>query len=485
MLKKLDQYIIKTYFGPFLFIFSVLFFIFIVNIIWIQMFNLAGKGLSTWELAKFFYYLSVNVVKMVLPLTILLSSIMTFGGFGERYELAAMKSAGISLLRIMRPLLTTVLVLSFILFIFSNYVIPDFQRKAKNMMYNIASSKPALNFTPGQFITSLPGAAVKFDKIYGKNEELIDGVFVHKTANSYEDQRTIIAKKGKFVPAVNSNYLKLILYDGYIYEDKLNNVSFDKRYRQENQTVKFDTLVSHFDVSDIINKAIEHEKITDDYQFRTYSEINETIDKVKKDNKINFESISNELVGQSNNYINFIDDKKNLQKKIHVPFVLDTVKTDKKLNLLYGAYERINVLKQAKSNKETQLLDMVKFNARVVMYQQQIITYSVTCIIFFMIGASLGSIIRKGGMGLPVVIAIIIFVIFYLLNLSVENVAWKGKLDPYMAAWLPNMVLLPFGVWLTYKALTDSQIFDIEKYKAWVMPLIKKLSKEKEHRRYQ
>lgn len=119
------------------------------------------------------------------------------------------------------------------------------------------------------------------------------------------------------------------------------------------------------------------------------------------------------------------------------------------------------------------------------MYQQRIISYSFTCIIFFLIGASLGSIIRKGGMGLPVVISIIIFIIFYVLNLSVENLSWKGALDPYLAAWIPNMVLFPFSVWLTYKALTDSQLFDIEKYKALFKPIIDKFSKPKEHQRYQ
>ena len=207
MLKKLDLYIIKTFLGPFIFIFSILFFIFMVNIIWIQMFNLGGKGLTTWELTKLFYYLSVGVIKMVLPLTVLLASIMAFGGFGERYELAAMKAAGAPLIRIIRPLFLTSLVLAFILFLFSNFVIPDFQRKAKNMLYNIVSSKPALNFTPGQFINSLPGTTIKFDRLYGENDELIEGVFINKTASSFDDQRTIIAKRGRRV----SIFLKIIL----------------------------------------------------------------------------------------------------------------------------------------------------------------------------------------------------------------------------------------------------------------------------------
>ena len=168
-MKILDRYIIKTFFGPFLLIFSVLFFIFMVNIIWIQMSQFMGKGLSYWEIFKFLFYMSASVVSMVLPLTILLSSIMTFGDFGERYELAAMKAAGISLTRVMAPLFLVATTLSIILFFFSNNITPEFQKKARNMMYNIAASKPALNFTPGQFINQIPGYSVKFDKIDRKS----------------------------------------------------------------------------------------------------------------------------------------------------------------------------------------------------------------------------------------------------------------------------------------------------------------------------
>lgn len=484
MLKKLDQYIIKTFFGPFLFIFSVLFFIFMVNIVWIQLAQFTGKGLSTWEIIKFLFYLSVNVVKMVLPLTILLASIMTFGDFGERYELAAMKSAGISLTRVMKPLFITVSLLSLMLYFFSNNIIPDFQKKAKNMMYNIAATKPALNFTAGQFINSLPGASVKFDKIHGENGEHLDGVFIHKDANSFEDQRTIIAKKGEFVPAENKNYLKLVLYNGYIFEDNLQDRDYNERLRQPGQAIKFDSLVQHFDVSDVINKAIEEEKITDDYQFQTYRQINKTITQLKKDNKVSLTSMSNDMVSLTNSYVTYIDQIKT-NKKPTEPFQLNKLKPELKLLVLNDAYNKIDSQIKEKGNRETQLIEMIKYFNKVIMYQQRILAYSFTCIIFFLIGASLGSIIRKGGVGLPVVIAIIIFIIFYILNLTVENLTWKGKMEPYLAAWLPNIVLFPFGVWLTYKALTDSQVFDVEKYKALTKPLWGRFVKNNEHERYQ
>lgn len=277
MFKKLDRYIIKTFFGPFFFIFSVLFFIFIVNIIWIQMSQFIGKGLSYYEIAKLLFYMGVSVVSLVLPLTILLSSIMTFGELGERYELAAMKAAGISLNRVMMPLFMVTMLLSALLFLFQNNISPSFQRKAKNMIYNIAATRPALKFTAGQFV-EIPGSAVKFDKISGKNGENLEGVTVKKIANAYQDQQTIVAKKGKFVPAADNNFLKLMLYNGYVYTDHLENKEYKDRLKQPDEAIKFDTLTTHFDVSELINKAIESEKITDDYRFQTYWQINKRIE---------------------------------------------------------------------------------------------------------------------------------------------------------------------------------------------------------------
>lgn len=483
-MKILDRYIIKNFFGPFLFIFSVLFFIFIVNIIWIRLAQFSGKGLSYWEMMKLFFYLGVNVVTLVLPLTILLSAIMTFGDFGEKYELAAMKAAGISLTRIMMPLFSISVIFAIILFFFANNIIPDFQRKAKNMIYNITATKPALNFTAGQFISQIPGYSVKFDKISGENGENLDGVFIHKMANSFDNQQSIVSKKGKFVPAANRNFLKLTLYDGYVFEDT-DNQNYNSRIRQPDQEIKFDTLTLHFNISEIIDKAIEQEKITDDYSFQTYGKLNETITKNRVKNSEAFDYVNNDLVNQTNSYVNILSNTKNNQASNTKLPDYNTLKEKQKVDVLLAAYNKIENLKQTLENRKDEIKGIQSYYSKVVMYQQRIIASSLSCIIFFLIGASLGSIIRKGGLGLPVIIAIVIFIIFYVLTLSVENMAWAGKMNPYLAAWLPNMVLLPFGIWLTQKALTDSQLFDLEKYRALFKPIISRFSKNKEHVRYQ
>lgn len=443
-----------------------------------------GKGLTYWQILKLLFYLGVNVVSMVLPLTILLASIMSFGEFGERYELAAMKAAGISLTRVMMPLLGVTTLLAIMLYFFSNNIIPDFQKKAKNMLFNIAQTKPALNFTPGQFIDQIPGYMVKFDKIYGENGENIEGVFVHRKSSTYENQQSIVAEKGKFVPAANRNFLKLVLYNGYVYEDAFEGKSGNAREKQPDQAIKFDTLTSHFDISDIINKAIEKEQITDDYRFNTFNELFETISKIKKDNKQFIETTTSDALNQTNSVVSYMEQNKKKEKpKQQVK--IDTVKSKTKLEMIYNAHNRLDNLKTTLDGKSTEIKQNVKYFSKVIIYQQRILSYSFTCIIFFLIGASLGSIIRKGGMGVPVIIAIVIFIVFYVMNLGIENIAWVGKMDPYLAAWLPNMILLPFGIWMTYKALTDSQLFDAEKYKAFFKPVTRRFSKNKEHKRYQ
>jgi lipopolysaccharide export system permease protein len=275
-----------------------------------------------------------------------------------------------------------------------------------------------------------------------------------------------------------------VLYNGYIFEDSYAGKGENVRVKQPDQAIKFDTLVSHFDISELISKAIEKEQITDDYRFQTYNELNATILTVQKDNKRLAENISSDLLSQTSSVMSYIDQNKS-KVPLKAQYKIDTIKSDKKLDLIFNGYNRLDNLKSSLDNKSNELNPSVKYFSKVIIYQQRIVTYSFTCLIFFMIGASLGSIIRKGGMGLPVIVAIVIFIIFYVINVGFENLAWTGKLNPYLAAWLPNIILLPFGVWMTYKALTDSQLFDAEKYKALLKPITKRFVKQKEHQRYQ
>lgn len=488
MLKKLDWYIIKTFFGPFLFIFSVLMFIFVVQFAFSQMDMLTGKGLTVWDVLKLLFYLGIDVVRMVLPLTILLSAIMTFGGFGERYELAAMKSAGISLTRIMAPLFGFVILMSVGLYFFSNRVLPDNQKRARNMMINIANTRPALNFVEGKFIKEVPSFSIKIDRKTGEDGSQWKGIFIHKNAYPFQNQQTIIADKGLLIPSNDKHYLKLELYDGIIYEDNIQGKDLQAQKKQAYTSVKFDTLTQHFDISELIKKSLDQDTGGDNYKYKDFKELGGFIDSLKSDNSKIYKGISqipySQLMPNSQKLDSLNYDDYDITD---APFVLKDMDDNERFNIIRNTVNTIEQAKGELQTKNSEIRNTVKYFSRIVVWQQRIVAYSLTCIVFFLIGAPLGSIIRKGGIGMPVVVAIIIFIIFYVLLLYTENLGKNGVLNPYWAAWIPNLALLPLGVFLTIKSMKDSDIFNIDNYIEPIQKYFNKFTKSKkqEHSRYQ
>jgi lipopolysaccharide export system permease protein len=487
MIKKLDWYIIRTFFGPFLFIFSVLMFIFVVQFAFNQMDKFLGKGLNLWDISKLLYYLGLDVIRLVLPLTILLSSIMTFGGFGERYELAAMKSAGISLARIMYPLFSLVVLLAVWLFYFCNTTLPDNQRRARNMLINIAQTRPALNFEEGRFIKEMNPLSIKIGKKSGENGSKWDQVFIHKNASSFEDQQTIIADKGNIISKDN-HYLKIELYNGYIYQDNIKGKNLNELKKQPGNSIKFDTLTQYYDISDLIKKSLDKQSEGDNFRYKSVSELSTYIDSIKTSNTIYFKELGNNslniLLGETNQ----LDSLDYSQYNEVYPFEWSNLDDNTKYNLVKAAINQINVSKYELGSKTTEMKAVEKFIAKMIIWQQKnIISYSVTCLVFFLIGAPLGSIIRKGGVGLPVVVAIIIFIIFYILGLYMENLAKNQIINAYWASWIPNVIFLPVGIFLTIKSMKDSELFDVDNYLKPFKRFISKFIKQKnlEHSRYQ
>lgn len=485
MLKKLDWYTIKTFFGPFIFIFSVLFFIFMVQFAWQEMDKFTGKGLALMDIAKLLFYLGLSVIQLVMPLTVLLSSIMTFGGFGERYELAAMKSTGISLGRIMLPLFILITLLSFGLYLFSNSVVPQSQRKARNMLLNIARTKPAVNLEPGVFVMGIPGINMKIDDKSGENGEFIKGVFIHIDASAYEDQRTIIANNGVIEPAADRRFLKLALYDGFLYDDEIKNLSRQKLQHQPMRQVKFDTMVQYIDVSELVEKAIEEESVTDHYKFMNSADLMNRIDTLYIENNKFYQQVYQERLA-SLMPISTLDslENKNLANKPLKPFESYS-ESDKERAITNAIYDLDRDISSYAIQKD-EIIGRTKFLARHILVLVRNYSNSLMCIVFFLIGAPLGAIIRKGGIGMPVVVAIVIFILFYIIYMYSENLSKNGVIDPYFGAWLPVILFFPVGIFFTIQAVRDSEIFNIESY---LKPFQKVFSifgnKKKEHVRYQ
>ena len=486
MLKKLDWYTIKTYFGPFIFIFSVLFFIFMVQFAWQEMEKFAGKGLDMLTIFKLLFYLGLSVVQLVMPLTVLLAAIMTFGGFGERYELAAMKSTGVSLGRIMLPLFLMICLLSVGLYFFSDYVVPKSQQKARNMLINIARTKPAVNFEPGVFVMGIPGFSMKIGDKAGEDGKYVEDVFIHKDVNAFENQQTIIANNGVFEPADDQRFLRLSLYEGFVYEDEIKNKDREGLKRQPLRQIKFDTMVQYIDVSSIVEKAIEDEKVTDHYKFMNSKDLINRIDTLKMNDSINYRHIFDQRYQTLLTKYYLMDSLSETNDASVVLPKIDSFDEDNRISLYKSALAEIDRDKSNYNITKSEIASRNKNFARHVLVLVRNYSNALMCIAFFLIGAPLGAIIRKGGVGMPVVVAIIIFILFYLVYMYTENLAKNGEIDPYWASWSPVLVFFPMGLFFTYKAMTDSDIFDIDSY---LKPFRKLFAifgnKNKEHARYQ
>lgn len=484
MYKKLNLYIIRLFISPFFAIFSILLFTFIIQFFWSKLNDFTGKGLDSFTILKLLFYFGLSLFPLVTPITILLTSIMTYGTLGEHYELAAMKSTGISLWQMMKPLFSVTIGMTVGLYFFSDYIMPAAQRKGKNLAYNISRTQPALNITTGVFIQSIPNVLMKINKKMGKNKDQLEGIFIRYGKNIYEAQNTILAKRGLLTSAENPHYIRLKLFDGTAYMENNNHQDYDEKQRQPYQIIKFDTLIQYFKVPSLMDENLEEENITDNYSMLNTQKLIEQIQTIKEENQrdyINF---------QKQSYMTILP--KNFPSKEKYKTV-DITSSD--LNCL-SLTEKEQVLK-AVQTKLRSFMDRLRVQEKLTQEKQRYLarhelelqkkfSFAITCIIMFFIGAPLGAIIRKGGMGMPVIIALIIFIAYYTILTISQNVAEKMLISPWLGAWLPNLIMLPIGLWLSYKITNDSPITCLSHSTKALGKLRMKIKKgEKIYKRYQ
>lgn len=491
MFKKLDWYTVKTFLGPFFFIFSILFFIFIVQFAWQEMEKFAGKGLSWLTIGELLLYLGINVIQLVLPLAILLGSIMTFGGFGERYELAAMKASGISLARILTPLFVVISFLSIGLYFFGDHVMPYSQRKAKNLAYNIVKANPTLQLVEGVFIENIPGFSMKISEVSGENQDQLKDVFIYQGGKFEDDKRTIIATHGTLNrDPEDLRLLKMVLIDGTIYVDQVKNKSQNERKKQPNQAIKFDTLVQYIDISEILQKAMDEENIQDHYKFLNAKALNQRIDSMEIEYQNYYKEASSNIL-LKNVYGALEMDTVQLKETEVITQTLEKLDKTKQTQVIKEAISAIDREIESYQWTENEIVWRVKLQAKQILHYHRNYSYAFTCIVFFLIGAPLGAIVKKGGIGMPVVISIVIFVLYYIINFSSENMTKNGILDPTFAAWSANLIFFPVAIVLFFKANNDSALFNIDNYTKIIQPIEKffqRFRKKKnitEHSRYQ
>ena len=456
-MKILDKYIIKSYLITFITVFVILFFIFVLQGIWLFISELAGKDLDLWTIIKFLSYYAPTIVPLVLPLSILLAGIMTFGSFAENYEFAAMKSSGISLQRAMKMLTITIGILAFVSFFFANNVIPDAQYKFINLRKTIVQQKPAMAITEGQFNT-IGNSNIKVDKKSGDNGEFLEGIIMHvKNTNYGLGANTIIkAKKGLLSSEDNSNSLQLELYDGYYYED-LQPTKFDERDKLPFAKSSFKKYILTIDLTQLNQVEMDQGDITSE-KMLTVPELSYTLDSLQKNYNKDVVSFADNLTIRNDNLFN----KKPVEsllsppkKDNHTKDILSLFTKNEKIQLIAIAKNNIN---SADFNIQNSKLDLdiksKNINSHwLAIHEKFVMAYS--CLLMFFIGAPLGAIIRKGGLGLPIVFAMLIFISFHFINTFGRKLAQEATISPFLGAWMASILMTPFAIMLTYRATND------------------------------
>jgi lipopolysaccharide export system permease protein len=481
--KIIDKYILKTFLTTFAVVFVILLFIFILQTVWLLINELAGKDLDLSMLLKFLFFSMPRLIPLVLPLSILLASIMSFGDFSENYELAAMKSAGISLQRTLRPLLLLMIGLSLAAFIFANNVIPYAEYKFINFRKNIAQAKPALAIDEGQF-SDVGVYNIKVNKKSGENGNTLTGITIHKKSDLGDGSRIIIkAKRGQLISNEESNLLQMILYDGNYYEDVIPK-NYEDRPKMPFVKSAFKKNHINIDISDLNQVDASNETVTNTSTMLTISELQYSLDSLQK-------TLKNDLVAFTENMNQRVGIQKSVPRLAQVTTQPIKKTFEPQLLSLFSPKQQLDILNLANSNLESIRYSLDSSNTEFKFKQLNINSHLIalndkfviafSCFLMFFIGAPLGAIIRKGGLGLPVVFAMLIFISFHFANTFGKKIAEEGGLPPFIGSWMASFVLAPLAILLTYRATNDIGLINLESIVAPVQRIIKKIVTQKQH----
>ncbi len=458
MFKKLDKLIIKAFIGPFIATFFITLLVLVMQFFWLYIDDFVGKGLSTGIILEFIWYQSATLVPLALPLAVLLSSLMTFGNLGESYELVAIKSAGISLLRFMRPLFFVTLLICGIAFTFSNYIMPVANLKSRTMLSDIYYAKPAFNIKEGTFYNATSDFAIKIGK-KERNDSVIHDVIIYEKGSSLQDN-FIVAQSAIMSVTDNKRFLQLKLKNGWRYQEQGQRGIPNSEYIR----LGFAEYKKQFDLSSLGLKRTADSVYKSNQRMLSMRQLQVAIDSMNRQRADFGLKVKNEVL-LPYNFSRFIDSTwKPVDTPLAAPTLAAALSDSIKQLLVHRMASQLGSIKvsneialsQYKERQRDLRLHKIEWHRK--------ISLSLACLVLFMIGAPLGSIIRKGGLGSPLVFSIAFFMIFYFLGTTGEKFAKEGAWEPMMGMWFSTVVLVPMGLFLTYKAMRDSQLFNKEFY---------------------
>jgi len=472
-LKKVDRFVLKSFIGPLIFTFFIVLIILILQFLWMYVDELAGKGLEFKVLAELLYHFSLTFVPMALPLAILLASLMTFGNMGEFSELTALKAAGIPLQRIMRPLIVLLAMLAVISFFFSNNVLPYSTEKARTLLWDIRRKKPDINIQAGSFYNGVPDFSIKItkkDPVTNRLENLI--IYDHRLRRG--NVSVILADSGYMKLTKDETGLIMTLFNGksYVEMEEKNMVPSTRKFPSRKDYFKEQTIIIPLNGFDL--ERSEDGLFKSNAAMKNISELTLFIDSMNKKytEKINlqFAEFNGSKIYVQRNYDpgyiakNDSADKLKSNSNFDARGLFDSLTVYDKRTVLAKAIENIKDGTSYLSLQNESLHYEIKIIKRYEVEWNKKLTMSFACLVFFFIGAPLGAIIRKGGLGTPAVISIFFFVIYYVISISGQKLVEEDVVGTFTGMWAASYILLPIGIFLTYKATTDSVIMNIDTY---------------------
>ncbi len=513
-MKRLHWFLLKSYMGPLILTFFITLFILLMQFLWKYIDDLTGKGLEWTIIAELILYISARLVPMALPLAVLLSSIMTFGNLGENFELTAIKSAGISLQRFMTPLIVLITFISIGAFFYANRIIPYSNLRAVSLLYDVKKQRPELQIKEGVFYNGIEGFSIKISE-KNPNTNLLRNIMIYDHRGDEGNTFITVADSGYMKLTENSQYLILSLYEGYTYEEQKENKRARSERKYPHQRQYFKSHQEYFELTGFDFSRSDEDLFKNNFQMLDLDQLEFAVDSLtnKYTNRIlNFtDRLEKESYFQNEKALTktLIEETKKIKstKKIikkakqDSSLKIDSIRiakyreTQKLMKLGIDSFFKQLPLKEQLEITQTGLnyaravKNSISNSKKSFNYQKEHIrrhqiewhrkfSLSFACLVFFFIGAPFGAIVRKGGLGTPVVISVLFFIIYYVISITTEKFARDGILTPFIGMWLASAILLPVGIFLTYKATTDSVILNTDTYLLFLKNIFKKKKKQ-------
>ena len=461
----LDRYILTQFLKNFLGALSILTLIFVFHTIFTYIDELAGRGLELWIIGKFLVYFIPQLIPIIMPLAVVIGSIMTFGSFAENYEFAAMKASGISLMRIMRPVIILMALLSACTFFLANNVIPVASREVYNLRANIANVKPTMAIAEGIFSNIGEEFSIKVNKKHGDNDQFLEKVLIHKKNPDGVNRTVINAERGELKNQEGKGkFLQLILEDGTYYEDIKTN-TYASQQRMPFAKVHFNKYVINIDLSHLNNVDFNEKTDATTYRMMNVNQLSYAIDSLHTDFQQSIVDYGSSMFRRTGIFIAPPpppDEKKTTASPTHITSVNQLVQ-------MVDEHQKMFLFESAINYNKSQM-DNVQFREEYVEYGYKILNLhiinlsdkfalTVACFVLFFVAAPLGAFIRKGGIGLPLVVAMVLFLSYHFIGMFMKNIAENNTINPALAPWIPTLILLPLGIYLTHRVNTDKEMF--------------------------